>query len=86
MTTTLALLKPGDLVHLVIENPDGDPNPEVCSKLCHETTVADVDPEADTIGLEGGVAAAFDGVSLPKIEAGPSGRELGTFHLPAMCG
>lgn len=85
----------GDPVHFVAaDNPDANPDDPMTSKSCRhaEVTAASDDPRLldlvvfhrERLDFTWGVP--FDEVSLPKIEAGPSGRAIGTWHFVGMCG
>lgn len=76
------------------DGPDG----EGAAKTCCRALVTELG-HADVLGLavlvspthteyvtlaDGG--ARYDGVQLPKAEAGPSGRPAGTWHFEGSCG
>lgn len=85
-----------DLVHVVVAvGPVADFATYLGPKSCREAMVLDVRTDPAVIGvalLDGppcvlpSNSPRFDGVSLPKIERGPSGRDVGTWHPIEMCG
>jgi hypothetical protein len=87
----------GDHVHVVVATgPVVDFATYLGPKSCREAVVFTMDPDDPAVVgvvLSSGEPCVtpsndcrFDGVSLPKIESGPSGRAVGTWHLPWMCG
>lgn len=89
----------GGHVHFIgLVNPGDDPDDPLSPKACQIAMVTEVGDEPRRLGLtvfastsillrplaDGG--AEYDHVSLPKIERGPSGRTVGTWHFPGCCG
>lgn len=84
------------------DEPRADPDDPTVPKSCNHAQVTRVEEDPRMLGLvvfqphavslrqvavlDPGYLAVFDGVSLPKIEPGPSGRTVGTWHFPGMCG
>lgn len=89
--TTPAIAGPrhGAFVHYVAaDNPECSTEP-VVFKSCREGTVADVadDTVIVAFGPDEPLRSAWhDGVTLPKIEPGPSGRDVGSWHYASECG
>jgi len=86
-----------DHVHVVVATgPVADFATYLGPKSCREAVVLGVhpaDPAVIGVALLPGEPCAlpsndsrFDGVTLPKIERGPSGRDVGTWHSIEMCG
>lgn len=88
--TTPATIRPrvGDPVHYVdADNPECAAEP-VVFKSCRAATVAEVAGDTVTVAVAPDelFSAQHDGVTLPKIEPGPSGRDVGTWHFATHCG
>ena len=87
-----------DPIHVVIANSPAVDGPLFyCgSKSCCDATAREVEDASGAIRadvmLPGATTpmhnqpAVPDGVSLPKTEPGPAGREIGTWHFAADCG
>jgi hypothetical protein len=85
----------GALVHLVTrDDPFADREDPLTAKSCRAAWATEVgsDPAALSLFVLDPAAgprmvglARFDEVGPPKIEAGPSGRPIGSWHSPGEC-